>query len=130
MVHTGSIVISNLFNSGLSFSDIFNLLFSVPAILREVHVLVVSQDSLPLKAVYFIIVDYLISECLYSMRTVSYFMSMFITKLALVRCDLDIARPVLWDCTITDLSIVGLQGRETLRITSYTLGLNLVRHWR
>ena len=95
MVHTGSIVISNLFNSGLSFSDIFNLLFSVPAILREVHVLVVSQDSLPLKAVYFIIVDYLISECLYSMRTVSYFMSMFITKLALVRCDLDIARPVL-----------------------------------
>ena len=130
MVHTGSVVVSDFFDLRLPFPDIINLLLLVLAILREAHVPAVSQDSLPLKAVYFIIVDYLISECLYSMRTVSYFMSMFITKLALVRCDLDIARPVLWDCTITDLSIVGLQGRETLRITSYTLGLNLVGHWR
>ena len=76
--------------------------------------------------VHFIMVDYLISECLYSMRAVLHSMSLFITKLALVRCNLDVARSVLQDCTITDLSIIGLQGREILRTTSQTLGLNLV----
>lgn len=95
MVHTESIIISNLFNLGLPFPNIINLLFSVLAILREVHVLAISQDSLLLKVVCFIIVDYLISEYLYSMRAVLHSMSMFIIKLALIRCDLDIARPVL-----------------------------------
>ena len=95
MVHTRSVIVSNLFDSGLSFPDIFNLLFLVPAILREAHVLAVSQDSLLLKMVCFITVDYLISEHLYSMRAVLHSMFMFIIKLALVRCDLDIARPVL-----------------------------------
>lgn len=95
MVHTESIIISNLFNLGLPFPNIINLLFLVLAILREVHVLAISQDSLLLKVVCFIIVDYLISEYLYSMRAVLHSMSMFIIKLALIRCDLDIARPVL-----------------------------------
>ena len=75
-------------------------------------------------------VDYLICECLYSMRAILHSMSMFITKLTLVGCDLNVARSVLQDCTITDLSIVRLQGRGTLRTTSQTLGLNLIGHQR
>ena len=117
MVHTGSVVVSDFFDLRLPFPDIINLLLLVLAILREAHVPAVSQDSLPLKAVHFIMVDYLICEHLYSVRVILHSISMFITKLTLVGCNLNVARSVLWDCTITDLSIIGLWGREILRTT-------------
>ena len=95
MVHTGSVVVSDFFNLGLSFSDIINLLLSVPAIFREVYILAISQDSLPLKVVHFIMVDYLICKHLYSIRVILHSMFMFIIKLTLVRHNLNIARSVL-----------------------------------